>query len=230
MPDRYFFTVPGRRHPAAFRSDARARRPPAGLPPSAFSRSRVQRVHRRDARPAGTVLDDRGRADRQQSQHPVGANHHARRRHRAGRVSRLASDGRRRRWRWKRTAGCASSATSSASSPASRISRQLVAGGAARAERRRASSCAACATEVTRRQSHLRAVHRASTCSPRTASGCCSRSRTRCSSSGMRIHLARISTNADQALDVFYVSDRDGGKVDRPRSGCASCAAELCID
>ena len=30
---------------------------------------------------------------------------------------------------------------------------------------------------------------------------------------GMRIHLARISTNADQALDVFYVSDRDGEKI-----------------
>jgi [protein-PII] uridylyltransferase len=29
---------------------------------------------------------------------------------------------------------------------------------------------------------------------------------------GLRIHLARISTNADQALDVFYVSDRDGGQ------------------
>jgi [protein-PII] uridylyltransferase len=30
---------------------------------------------------------------------------------------------------------------------------------------------------------------------------------------GFPIHLARISTNADQALDVFYVSDGDGGKV-----------------
>ena len=30
---------------------------------------------------------------------------------------------------------------------------------------------------------------------------------------GLRIHLARISTNADQALDVFYVSDREGGKI-----------------
>jgi len=30
---------------------------------------------------------------------------------------------------------------------------------------------------------------------------------------GLRIHLARISTNADQALDVFYVSDRDGAKI-----------------
>jgi [protein-PII] uridylyltransferase len=30
---------------------------------------------------------------------------------------------------------------------------------------------------------------------------------------GLRIHLARISTNADQALDVFYVSDRTGGKI-----------------
>jgi [protein-PII] uridylyltransferase len=28
---------------------------------------------------------------------------------------------------------------------------------------------------------------------------------------GLRIHLARISTNADQAIDVFYVSDRDSG-------------------
>jgi [protein-PII] uridylyltransferase len=31
---------------------------------------------------------------------------------------------------------------------------------------------------------------------------------------GLRIHLARISTNADQALDVFYVSDREGHKLD----------------
>jgi [protein-PII] uridylyltransferase len=30
---------------------------------------------------------------------------------------------------------------------------------------------------------------------------------------GMVIHLARISTNADQALDVFYISDLSGGKV-----------------
>lgn len=30
---------------------------------------------------------------------------------------------------------------------------------------------------------------------------------------GMVIHLARISTNADQALDVFYISDSNGGKV-----------------
>ena len=34
---------------------------------------------------------------------------------------------------------------------------------------------------------------------------------------GLRIHLARISTNADQALDVFYVSDREGDK-NRPTS------------
>jgi [protein-PII] uridylyltransferase len=31
---------------------------------------------------------------------------------------------------------------------------------------------------------------------------------------GLRIHLARISTNADQALDVFYVSDGAGGKIE----------------
>jgi [protein-PII] uridylyltransferase len=30
---------------------------------------------------------------------------------------------------------------------------------------------------------------------------------------GLLIHLARISTNADQALDVFYVSDRAGQKI-----------------
>ena len=30
---------------------------------------------------------------------------------------------------------------------------------------------------------------------------------------GLVIHLARISTNADQALDVFYVSDREGRKI-----------------
>ncbi|MFZ0889393.1 MAG: [protein-PII] uridylyltransferase, partial [Candidatus Binataceae bacterium] len=30
---------------------------------------------------------------------------------------------------------------------------------------------------------------------------------------GLLIHLARISTNADQALDVFYVSDRNGNKL-----------------
>jgi [protein-PII] uridylyltransferase len=31
---------------------------------------------------------------------------------------------------------------------------------------------------------------------------------------GMVIHLARISTNADQALDVFYISDSEGNKVE----------------
>jgi [protein-PII] uridylyltransferase len=30
---------------------------------------------------------------------------------------------------------------------------------------------------------------------------------------GLVIHLARISTNADQALDVFYVTDAEGGKI-----------------
>ncbi len=30
---------------------------------------------------------------------------------------------------------------------------------------------------------------------------------------GLRIHLARITTNADQALDVFYLSDGDGHKI-----------------
>ena len=30
---------------------------------------------------------------------------------------------------------------------------------------------------------------------------------------GLRIHIARITTNADQALDVFYISDREGDKI-----------------
>jgi [protein-PII] uridylyltransferase len=30
---------------------------------------------------------------------------------------------------------------------------------------------------------------------------------------GYKIHLARISTNADQALDVFYITDRGGNKI-----------------
>lgn len=62
---------------------------------------------------------------------------------------------------------------------------------------------------------------------------------------GMRIHLARISTNADQALDVFYISDGEGNKVTelermrsikaallerlegKPRAVAASTAAEF---
>jgi UTP:GlnB (protein PII) uridylyltransferase len=35
---------------------------------------------------------------------------------------------------------------------------------------------------------------------------------------GLEIHLARISTNADQALDVFYVSDAQGRKIDDPKT------------
>jgi [protein-PII] uridylyltransferase len=34
---------------------------------------------------------------------------------------------------------------------------------------------------------------------------------------GLEIHLARISTNADQALDVFYVSDPQGQKIGGPK-------------
>jgi [protein-PII] uridylyltransferase len=47
---------------------------------------------------------------------------------------------------------------------------------------------------------------------------------------GLLIHLARISTNADQALDVFYVSDRDDQKLtdlDRMRELRAALIAKL---
>ena len=33
---------------------------------------------------------------------------------------------------------------------------------------------------------------------------------------GLSVHAARISTRLDQVADVFYVSDRDGGKVQDP--------------
>jgi [protein-PII] uridylyltransferase len=47
---------------------------------------------------------------------------------------------------------------------------------------------------------------------------------------GMKIHLARISTNADQALDVFYISDSEGNKVtdlERMRSIKAALLEQL---
>ena len=90
MPDRYFLTVPEDDIPTAFRTDAGVGRAGAGLPPSPFSRARVQRVHRSHARSAGPVLEDRRRAYRQQSQHPLGAYHDPRRRRGARRLSRLA--------------------------------------------------------------------------------------------------------------------------------------------
>jgi len=106
-----------RRHPAAFRSDALTRRSgPLVCRVRHFPELGVQRVHRRDARPAGLFSMIAGAADRQQSQHPLGANHHAHQRRCDGRLSHLASDGRRSRWRSRTTAGSASSTTSSASS------------------------------------------------------------------------------------------------------------------
>ena len=94
MPDRYFFTVPEDDIPLHFDLMRSLDDRPLVCRIRHFPGSRVQRVHRRDARPAGAVLDDRGRADRQQSQHPVGANYDAHQRRRDGRVSRVASDGR----------------------------------------------------------------------------------------------------------------------------------------
>ncbi|MBV8056469.1 MAG: hypothetical protein JO071_14640, partial [Deltaproteobacteria bacterium] len=47
---------------------------------------------------------------------------------------------------------------------------------------------------------------------------------------GYIIHLARISTNADQALDVFYISDRGGNKIvelERMRALRAALAERL---
>lgn len=50
---------------------------------------------------------------------------------------------------------------------------------------------------------------------------------------GMKIHVARISTNADQALDVFYISDSAGNKVtdlERMRSIRAALVERLAAD
>ena len=33
---------------------------------------------------------------------------------------------------------------------------------------------------------------------------------------GLSIHLAKITTSVDRVLDVFYVTDRDGRKIDDP--------------
>jgi [protein-PII] uridylyltransferase len=47
---------------------------------------------------------------------------------------------------------------------------------------------------------------------------------------GTKIHVARISTNADQALDVFYISDREGNKItdlERMRSIRAALVEQL---
>ncbi len=44
---------------------------------------------------------------------------------------------------------------------------------------------------------------------------------------GLLIHLARITTNADQALDVFYISDREGNKI-TDLAGAARICAKGC--
>ena len=90
MPDRYFLTVPEGDVQLHFEMMRALEENPLVCPPSPFSGARIQRVHGRDARSAGTVLKDRGSADGQQSQHPFGAHHHPRRRHRARCVSRVA--------------------------------------------------------------------------------------------------------------------------------------------
>ncbi|HEX9146943.1 MAG TPA: hypothetical protein VGA09_21930, partial [Candidatus Binatia bacterium] len=33
---------------------------------------------------------------------------------------------------------------------------------------------------------------------------------------GLSIHVAKISTNVDQAADVFYVTDENGAKIEEP--------------
>ncbi len=65
MPDRYFFTVPDGDIALHFELMRALGDRPAVTRHRHFPGSRIQRVYRGDARSAGTVLDDRGRADRQ---------------------------------------------------------------------------------------------------------------------------------------------------------------------
>ena len=153
----------------------------AGLPPSPFSRARVQRVYRRHARSAGTVLEDRRRADRQQSQHPLRAHHDPRRRRRARRLPRLASAPGAMAMEEERWLRVERDLEARAHRPADIAA--LVAE-AQRVARGRAQVRAPRGDRGYGRQSQLRAIHAWSTSSPRIASACCSRSRIRCSSSG----------------------------------------------
>jgi [protein-PII] uridylyltransferase len=45
----------------------------------------------------------------------------------------------------------------------------------------------------------------------------------------LRIHLAKITTNVDQVLDVFYVTDRDGRKVADPKALAAALRERLSV-
>ena len=135
MPDRYFFTLPEGDVPLHFELMRALGERPLVAPPSPFSRTRIQRIHRGDARSAGLVLDDRGRADGQQSQYPFRAHHHPQHWYRAGCVPRLASWADGRDGAGRRSMAAASSATSNTSSPASSRDRGAGRLGASRSER-----------------------------------------------------------------------------------------------
>jgi len=44
---------------------------------------------------------------------------------------------------------------------------------------------------------------------------------------GLEIHLAKITTNVDQVLDVFYVTDHRGAKVADPESAAHALRSQL---
>jgi predicted amino acid-binding ACT domain protein len=194
------------------------------MPASAFSGARIQRVHGGDARPAGTVFEDRGGADGQQSQYPVGANHDARRRSGARRVPRshlgdagaIALD----EDRWPRVERDLERLVSGELDITALVAEAQKARFGARKFVRRV------ATEVTidNRTSEESTVVDVFT---QDRVGLLFTITHTLFELGMKIHLARISTNADQALDVFYISDSEGNKVtdlERMRSIKAAAA------
>jgi [protein-PII] uridylyltransferase len=46
----------------------------------------------------------------------------------------------------------------------------------------------------------------------------------------LQIHLAKITTNVDQVLDVFYVTDRNGRKVANPKQLEATLKERLTLN
>ena len=146
-------------------------------------------------------------------------------------AARIATGARRRRAR--QPSASATDGSSSACSSAERWERvqQTLREGAARAGRHRgagrrlaagrrsSSDASAAATRrptIDRRQRRVRRTTRCSTSSTRDRVGVLFAITNALYHLGLVIHLAKITTQAHQVLDVFYVTDAEGRKIDGP--------------